>query len=147
MLNDLHYRRLDSTDVCKLLPGYCRYLREFDHQAREEDYRDFLNEMLEQSWVIGMGGFAGDELMAFVLGDLSFSPLRRSRSVNIFDLYVDKRMRGLGTVNILLKNYYAYCKEQGVDRIFGNAEPSTLNFFLRSGWRRSHQYLIVRDLI
>jgi len=143
---ELRFRRLDSGDISVVLSTYCTYLREFDYEVLEDEYRPFLIEMLEQPWIIGMGGFQHHKLIAFVFGNMSFSPLLRSKALDLFDVYVDKHLRGGDTVHMLLGNLYVHCRQLGIERIFGNAEPTTQNFFLRKGWRNSHQSLIIYDL-
>jgi hypothetical protein len=144
--NELVFRNLDIRDAEALLPNYCAYLREFNFDAPESEYLPFLRDMLEQSWIVGIGGFHEANMLAFAIGSLDVSALRRSKALKLFDVYIDKRLRGSGVVHQLMRSVYVECERRGIKRIFGNAEPTTRRFFLRNGWHPSHQSLIVYDL-
>jgi GNAT superfamily N-acetyltransferase len=142
----LSFRRLRGSDAGALLLPYCEYLREFRHEGPEREIHAFLSELLAQSWIVAAAGFRQHEVLAFAIGSLSYSAIRRCKALLLSDVYVAPRLRGRGAARDLLAHVYEECRSIGVERLFGNVEPTTRNFFLRKGWRPSHQAYLVYDL-
>ena len=142
----LIFRRLTGDDTSALVPCYCEYMREFGHPASAEDYSPFLRDLLESPWIIGTAGFVGVEVHAFALGSSSYSSIRRCKAVLLSDVFVIRPLRGQRVVHRLLAAMYDECRSSGIQRLFGNVEHTTTNFFLRSGWRATRQAFLTYDL-
>jgi len=140
------FRVLTSDDTCSLAPRYCDYLRGFGHAAAEDELRWFLLDLLAQPWILAVGGFEQKQLVAFAMGSVTYSALRRSKALLLSDVYLEKRLRGGRAAHELLGWLYRHCRSAGIARVFGNVEPRSRNFFLRKGWQPSHQTYLVYDL-
>jgi ribosomal protein S18 acetylase RimI-like enzyme len=146
----IEVRRATVSDATNVSSLYLHFLQSYGHDSEPEDLARFLEQMLQESWVLFFVAVdTSNKFVGFAGCTLTYSAVSQATAITINDMFVapDARQRGVGTA--LCGAIESHARHNRFAKIFLETAPdaeAAIALYKKVGFEIKPYLAMVREL-